>query len=258
MKSLQEIQADGLTGEFPSWIGQSWPDLHVLVLVAGKLTGQIPESICDCRGLQIFRVFNNSMTGTIPRCTCDLRKLTDIELSDNAFTGSIPDCIGDIPGIENLVISRTNVNGNFPESIGNLRNLSLFDISSNMMTGSIPNTINNLPEIAGFFISYNKFSTVESGLGNFFNRIKQYGCGFYSNPWSCPISSEVPKECQAECSKCNSDDKHDYCSSCIKDSDCGWCNEGPNCLEGSQDGPENIYKCLTNDWTYGGSDSSCP
>ena len=258
MKSLQEIQADGLTGEFPSWIGQSWPNLQVLVLVEGKLTGQIPESLCNCRAMQVLRIFNNSMTGSIPTCTCDMRKLKDIELSDNSFTGSIPSCIGDIPGIESLVISRTDVSGNFPQTIGNLRNLSLLDISSNRMTGYIPNTINYLQEIAGFFVCYNKFSTVESGLENFFNRIKNYGCAFYSNPWSCPVSPEVPKECQAQCSQCNSGDQHASCSSCVQDNDCGWCKEGPNCLEGSQDGPESIYKCLSNDWSYGGSDSSCP
>lgn len=253
MKSLQEIQADTLTGEFPSWIGQGWPNLQVLVLVQGKLTGELPESICDCRGLTMMRIFNNSMHGSIPRCVCDLRKLTDIELSDNDFTGAIPDCIGDIPGIESLVISRTNVSGEFPESIGNLRNLSLLDISSNRMTGEIPNSINFLKEIAGFFICYNKFSRVSSGCSNFFNRIKNYGCAFYSNPWSCPVSSEVPKECQAECSQCNSGDKHESCSSCVQDSECGWCNEGPNCLEGSQDGPDTIYPCSSSDWSYGGS-----
>ena len=259
MKSMQDIQADGLYGEFPSWIGQSWPDLRYLVIVQGQLTGEFPESLCDCRELEMLRIFNNSMTGSLPTCLCQLRKLKDIELSDNAFTGPIPYCIGDIPGIESLVISRTNVDGKFPDTIGNLRNLSLVDISSNKMTGSIPNTINNLQEIAGFFICYNKFSRVESGLENFFNRIKDYSCAFYSNPWSCPVSSEVPKECQAECSQCNSGNKHDSCSSCIQDTDCGWCNEGPNCLEGSQSGPESIYKCLTSDWSYGGgSDSSCP
>ena len=258
MKSLQDIQADGLTGAFPSWIGQGWPNLRNLVLTEGKLTGEFPESMCNCRELQILRIFNNSMASSIPNCICDLRKMTDIELSDNDFTGAIPYCIGDIPGIESLVISRTNVSGEFPQSIGNLRNLTLLDVSSNMMTGTIPNSINNLREIAGFFICYNKFSRVESGLSNFFNRIKDYGCAFYSNPWSCPVSSEVPKECQAECSQCNSGDKHDYCSSCVQDTDCGWCKEGPNCLEGTQDGPDTIYRCLANDWSYGASDSSCP
>lgn len=258
MKSLQDIEVDTLSGEFPSWIGDAWRDLRIIVMVDGKLTGELTESICNCRELQMFRIFNNSMTGSIPSCICDLRKITDIELSDNNFTGPIPSCIGDIPGIETLVISRTSVSGEFPDSIGYLRNLSLLDVSSNKMTGRIPNTLNNLQEIAGFFVCYNKFSTVESGLSNFFNRIKDYSCAFYSNPWSCPVSSEVPKECQATCSQCNTGDKHDYCSSCIQDNNCGWCSEGPNCLEGSQGGPEDIYKCLTNDWSYGGMDSSCP
>lgn len=256
MVSLSNIQADSLVGQFPSWIGK-WSKMQYMVIINGKLTGNFPSSLCDCQNMIQLRLFNNSMDGEIPQCLCNMRLLTDLELSDNGFTGPIPDCIGDIAGLENIAFSRNNMSGTFPGSIGYLKNLTVIDISANMFYGTIPNTINNLQLIAEFSICYNKFSSIDYGVDNFFNRIKDYSCLFYSNPWSCPLQVVVPKECSAECSNCNSGNKHNSCSTCIQDTQCGWCNQGRNCLEGSQQGPDTIYRCATNDWTSGSS-ATCP
>ena len=257
MTSLQNVQADGFTGPFPSWMGQKWSKLQYLVIVDGNLTGNFPSSLCDCQDMIEMRLFKNLLGGEIPQCMCNMRALQDIGLSDNSFTGPLPDCLGDITGLQNFAVSRNNLSGPFPASVGYLKNLTVFDISSNRFYGSIPNTIDNLRLIAEFAICYNKFSSIESGVDNFFNRIKNYGCLFYSNPWSCPLEVTVPKACQAECSDCNSGDKHSSCSSCITDTACGWCNEGKNCLEGSAQGPYQIYRCGREDWTSGAS-ATCP
>ncbi len=257
MTSMQQIQSDRMHGTMPDWFG-GWKDLQIFVVINGALTGNFPSSICDCTKLQNFRIFNNSLTGTVPRCICTFRSLTDIEISDNQFTGPMPDCIGDVTSLASIFFSRNNFSGELPASIGQLVNLETLDVSENMMYGRIPSTINNLrDEIAEFAICYNKFSEIDEGLGDFFNRIKDYGCAFYNNPWSCPLSTEVPKECSAECSKCNTGAQHGDCGSCIQSQGCGWCNDGPNCLEGQDSGPENSYRCEAEKWTFGTS-SSCP
>ena len=255
MTSMQQIQADGMHGTMPAWFGE-WRDLQIFVVINGRLTGNFPSSICDSTKMQNFRIFNNSLTGSVDRCICTYRSLTDFEISDNQFTGPIPDCIGDVASLTSMFFSRNNFSGELPASIGQLVNLETLDVSQNMMYGTIPSSINNLRnEIAEFAICYNKFSEIEDGLTDFFNRIKNYGCAFYSNPWSCPLPPEVPKECGAECSKCNTGSQHDGCSSCIMQDGCGWCNDGPNCLEGQAAGPETIYRC--DQWTFGAS-ASCP
>ena len=254
MTAMQEVQADQLYGPMPDWLGD-WRDLQLLILVNGGLTGNFPSSICDSTKLQIFRIFNNSLTGQVPRCICTFPALTDIEISDNQFTGPVPDCIGQVTSLVSIFFSRNNFSGEFPSSVGGLVHLETLDVSSNDMCGTIPNSINNLNvEIAEFAISYNKFSTIQDGMEDFFNRIKDYGCEFYGNPWSCPLPSEVPKECGAQCSKCNSGAMHSDCNSCIKQDGCGWCNECPNCLEGQSSGPYQIYHCQ--EWTYGSN--NCP
>ncbi len=257
MTSMQQIQADGLYGVMPDWFSE-WKDLQIFVLINGQLTGNFPTSICDSLKLQNLRIFNNSLTGQIPRCICTFKTLSDIEISDNQFTGPMPDCIGNVLSLTSIFFSRNNFSGELPPSIGQLVSLETLDVSENLMTGRIPSTINNLnSEIAEFAVCYNKFSEIDSGLEDFFDRIKNYGCAFYDNPWSCPVSSEVPKECDAVCSKCNTGSQHTDCNSCIGSAGCGWCSQGPNCIEGEATGPDVGYRCVPSQWTYGSS-ASCP
>ena len=258
MKSLQDIEMDMLKGELPEWIGDSWTNLEILILSNGGLTGQFPTTLCSLGKLQHLRIFNNSFTGTLPSCVCQMTTLLDFEVSDNSFTGSIPDCIGQLRNLGFLYLSRNNITGTLPVSMGQMVMAQIIDVSSNGITGSIPSSFGNLvQETVGFSLCYNKLSSIEDGLENFFNHIKDYSCALYSNPWTCPVPSVVPKECQAECSNCNSGPRHTNCSSCTSDSDCGWCNEGPNCLEGSSSGPNDIYWCKPKDWSYG-TQSRCP
>ena len=257
LTTLTDFQADLLKGELPSWLGESWSNLEILVMSAGYLTGEFPTSLCSLKKIQNLRLFNNSLTGMLPRCICTLTTLLDLELSDNHFTGPIPDCFGDLRKLQNLYLSRNNISGTLPVSMGEMTELQILDVSSNGITGSIPSSFANLvKETVGFALCYNKLSSVENGLKPFFDHIKDYSCELYSNPWFCPLSPDMPKECGAQCSQCNTGQKHTDCSSCISDQDCGFCNEGPNCLEGSSTGPDSMYWCKPEDW-YSNS-SRCP
>lgn len=257
MTELSNVEMESLKGELPSWIGDSWRQLTTLILVNGDLTGELPTSLCNLAQLQSLRLFNNSLSQQIPTCVCELRALQDLELSDNVFIGPIPSCIGDIQELSFLYLSRNNLSGILPDSFGDLQQLQLMDVSSNMLYGTVPSTLNNLAtDIVELALCYNKFSKIEDGLQDLFNRIQGYSCELYSNPWTCPLPSYVPKNCGAECSPCNTAENHASCSTCVKDQNCGWCNEGPNCLEGTASGPDTIYRCESADWTYG--ESGCP
>ena len=258
MTQLSNVEMDTLKGELPTWIGDSWRQLTILILVNGDLTGELPTSLCNLAQLQSLRLFNNSLSQQIPTCICELRALQDLELSDNTFIGPIPSCIGDIQELSSLYFSRNNLSGILPDSLGDLKQLQLMDVSTNMLYGTVPSTLNGLAtEIVELSLCYNKFSQIEDGLQDLFNRIEDYSCELYSNPWTCPLPSYVPKKCGAECSQCNTAENHASCSACTKDQNCGWCNEGPNCLEGTASGPDSIYRCEPADWSYG-SDSGCP
>ena len=257
MTSLQNVQMDGVFGMLPSFIGSSWTQLTDLVIVSGNLTGQFYTTFCNLQLVQSFRLFENQLTGTLPTCICEMKSLTDLELSDNQFTGSIPYCMGALSNLSTLYLSRNNLSGSLPTSIGDLSGLQILDVSSNLLTGSVPSSFAGLKTIVGFSLCYNKLYELEDGLEPLYDRIKDYSCELYSNPWSCPVPSDVPASCGAQCSQCNTDNKHTSCNICVSDSNCGWCNEGPNCLEGTSKGPDDIYRCYPQDWNYG-SASSCP
>ena len=259
MTKLTSVEIDGLYGDFPDFIGTSWSQVEYLLLVNGYMTGQFPTSLCNLKKVQFLGLYNNSLKGDLPSCICNLpQSLQYFELSDNQITGPIPDCIGNLTGIVNLYFSRNNISGSLPRSIGNLKHMEILDVSNNGIYGTIPSTFANLiGTTVQLGVCYNKLSTIEDGLEQFFDFIKGYSCLLYNNPWSCPLPSFVPKDCQATCSDCNSGSTHASCTACINNSDCGWCNEGGNCLEGSASGPGDYYRCEMSDWSYG-SQAHCP
>ena len=251
LTSLTDFEADLLKGELPNWIGDSWSNLQILFLSNGYLTGEFWPSFCSMKNIQHLRLFNNSLDGTLPQCICQLTSLLDLELSDNSITGSIPDCIGNLQNLQYFYLSRNNFTGTLPESMGKMVEAQILDVSSNGITGTVPSSFASLiKETVGFSLCYNKLSTIQDGLDAFFKHIKDYSCALYSNPWSCPLPSVVPKECGAQCSNCNTGQKHTDCSSCVSDMNCGFCKQGPNCLEGSKTGPDSMYWCKSEDWSY--------
>ena len=248
--SLQDIQLDGVSGALPSFIGEAWQKLVHLVMIDGTLTGGFDTALCTLQQLEDLRLFENKLSGTLPTCTCEMRSLATFEMSDNQLTGSIPYCIGSLSKLANFYLSRNNLTGTLPTSIGNLALLEIMDVSSNSITGTVPSSYAGLTEIVGFSLCYNKLYKLEDGLEPLYDRIKGFSCELYNNPWTCPLPSDVPASCGASCSKCNSGNKRTDCHECVADDGCGWCNEGPNCLEGTGSGPYE-YQCKSNDWFYG-------
>ena len=255
LTAMQDIELDSVSGKIPSFIGDSWNELVRLVIANGALAGEFDSALCNLQRLQAMILFGNTLSGTLPTCICELRNLMILELSDNQFSGSIPYCLGSLSKLTTLYLSRNNFSGILPSSIGSLAQLQIMDVSSNSLTGSVPSTYAGLTEIVGFALCYNKLYKFEDGLDPLYNRIKDYSCELYNIPWSCPLPSNVPTSCDATCSKCNTGAQHAECTECVADSNCGWCSEGPNCLQGTASRPDG-YHCNSQDWSYG-SKSAC-
>ena len=254
LTNLENVELQQMTGKIPDFIGNSWRKLQLLIIPRGELVGEIPSSICNLRDLQILWLFQNNLTGSIPSCISELSELTDLELSTNQLTGDIPSNIGDLRKLDRLYLSQNYLSGSLPSSLGNLGNAESIQLCQNALTGEVPSSLAALKgSLSELGLCYNKLSSFASGLEEFMKYIGNYGCELYSNPWECPVPSYIPKDCDCSCSQCNSGAKHSSCSSCVANSACGWCNEGPNCLEGDHSGPYNIYYCKNDDWTYGNS-----
>ncbi|XP_019856969.1 PREDICTED: probable leucine-rich repeat receptor-like protein kinase At1g35710 [Amphimedon queenslandica] len=249
--NLKNFQVDGLSGDLPD-IFDSWSKLEVLKVTFGQLTGEIPMSLCNLKSLQTLVISNNMITGTLPSCICKLSSttMTSIDLSSNHLTGHLPDCFGSLHNLTDLTLASNNFSGNLPASLGACSHLNSLYLAYNRFTGSIPYTYAKL-ELKTLEIQGNKLSTVDDGLEQFFTGISF--CSLYDNPWSCPLPTYLSNNtnCNPTCSKCNSLDKHTSCKACVSSSECGWCTEGPNCLEGTNQGPTYEYNCEPSNWIYG-------
>ena len=244
-----------LSGPIPSCIGDNTPLLVDLELSTNSFVGSVPSSLGSARSLQLIRLDGNNLTGVLPELLSNLMNLTELQLSDNNITGPIPTSFGYLRNLQFLEIANCRLTGPIPSSLGSLTNLQVINLCQNRLTGCVPSTLNALTDLGEFSICYNTINCVDSGLETFFNRMQHYGCVMYDNPWSCPLSTAVPKACQADCSPCNSGDSHNQCSTCVASTtaQCGWCSNGgaPNCLEGDSQGPAPGYYCPMNEWFFG-------
>ena len=256
MSSLKEIRIDSMNGNLPDWIGEGWSNIVSLSITYGQMSGTLPTSLCNFRMINYLDISSNRITGSLPECLCDLpsKTLTTLRISGNQLIGKIPDCFEKLHNLTSLSINDNKLTGYLPRSLGSLPRIRSIQLSGNDLYGSIPTEYAKLADsIDSFDISQNKINSIEDNLEPFFKAFQNSRgyCTLYNNPWTCPLPEYVHTSCNIECSKCNTPDKHASCTACVSDSQCGWCEEGGNCLPGSRAGPKPYsYSCNNSSWIY--------
>ena len=253
LRLLENVEIDGILGVLPDWLGTSWTRVQNLLLPRGNMSGSIPASICHLERVEYLWLFQNNLTGSIPDCMGKMVKLQSLELSDNRLSGSLPESLGELYNVSYFYASRNRLNGSLPESLSRMKALQVLDVSSNMITGGIPASyVAFTDRVYSFAVCYNSLSgPVPASLERFFKFIDDYTCDMYGNPWSCPVPGVVPKSCGCQCSECNTGAKRQSCAQCVASAGCGFCANGPNCIEGSASAPASGYECPVSQWTYG-------
>ena len=90
-------------------------------------------------------------------------------------------------------------------------------------------------------------SSVGDGLEYFFRHVNIY-CHLNmmtNNLYECPLPSYM----EGDCSLYNSGTKHNNCEESVS-AGCGWCSYGPNCVNGTYQGPVNTYSCPEGHWNF--------
>ncbi|XP_074335880.1 receptor-like protein 46 [Apium graveolens] len=90
----------------------------------------------------------NKLSGEIPVSLGNLKGLKLLNISNNRLSGYIPESFGGFDSIETLDISNNNISGTIPQSLRKLNQLSVLDVSNNKLSGKIPqggqmDTMNN-------------------------------------------------------------------------------------------------------------------
>lgn len=184
----------------------------------------------------------NKLDGSIPDCVFQMSSFIQLDLSNNLLSGQISEAIGELQKIENLFLYSNYFNGTLPRSIGELTTARTIALDNNFLIGDIPSEFDMLRNSQHDVILYfdnNILSTIGNGLEYFFKDMAYVG--LYGNPLQCPLPSYVQ---YAKCSMCNTGSNRNSCA------DCGWCSYGPNCIEGTHQGPSS-YSCPEDSWSFG-------
>jgi len=245
MTSLEHVSLC-LWDPLPDLVGNSWQRLREFTIVGGQYVGNIPTSLCKLDYLEHLEFSILQFTGIIPKCIFSMPNLIYVDLSYNRLSGPIPEVDGATKGIEHISLANNHLNGTLPPSFGQLTSLTYLSLANNMLIGEIPSEFSmlaNSTHLITVDLSYNMIFSFESGLEYFF---KDVIGDFYGNPFQCPLPSYVNT---AKCSLCNTGTKHSSCKDCVS-AGCGWCSYGPNCVEGSHQGPDNNYTCPEGYWSF--------
>lgn len=234
-------------GGIPDYIGDNWQQLSRLTMAHGGLYGTIPTSLCKLSKLQMLDLSYNKLDGLIPDCVFQIPSLVDLDLSSNLLSGQISEEIRELRKVENLFLHSNHFNGTLPKNIGELTTAKIIALDNNFFIGEVPSEfdlLRNSQHNIRIYLDNNMLSTIGNGLEYFFKDISYVG--LYGNPLQCPLPSYVQN---ANCSMCNTGSNHNSCSECLSDG-CGWCSYGPNCVEGTHQGPSS-YSCPEHSWSFG-------
>ena len=246
MVSLENISLC-LWDPLPDFVGKSWQRLREFTIVGGQYVGNIPVSLCKLVQLERLEFSISQFTGLIPDCIFSMPKLIYVDLSYNGLSGPIPKAIGAAKSIKHISLANNHLNGTLPQDIGQLTSLTYLSLANNILIGKIPSEFGMLTANSSHSVtvdlSYNMIFSIESGLEYFF---RDTSGNFYGNPFQCPLPPYVH---DATCSMCNTGANHNSCEECVS-AGCGWCSYGPNCVEGSHQGPVNNYMCPEGYWSF--------
>ncbi|KDO52976.1 hypothetical protein CISIN_1g042359mg [Citrus sinensis] len=175
-----DVGENEFVGNIPTWIGERFSRMVVLILRSNKFHGPLPTGLCDLAFLQILDIADNNLSGAIPNC---INNLTGM-VTACSFTRSVqqylplPIDVGvilvekasvvskgemvDYEDILNLVrmidISRNNFSGKIPLEVTNLKALQSLNFSYNSFTGRIPESIGVMRSLESIDFSANQLS----------------------------------------------------------------------------------------------------
>lgn len=178
-----------------------------------RLTGTLPESICDLGGLQILTLSNNKLTGNLPQFLDRLKSLEVLVLVGNHLNGYIPPTIGLLPSLVTLDLSKNDFEGELPlelgylpmltslkiseciylwgglpEEIGNLKYLEVLMITKNNITGIIPENFKKLESLKRLDLSDNHLSDTLSAEFGKLNKLEYLYLDFNQLTGSIPAT----------------------------------------------------------------------
>ncbi|KAJ1691950.1 hypothetical protein LUZ63_016105 [Rhynchospora breviuscula] len=167
-------------------------NLEILALGNCGLTGQIPDSLAQCKKLEVLDLSWNRITGAIPGWLGELDYLTYLDISNNSLSGGVPKTLTQLKSLvsghtssnmtyfglplyvkrnrstnglqynqlssfpPSLYLNNNGLNGSIWPEFGNLKSLHVLDLSHNGLTGHIPESLADMENLEVLDLSFNQ------------------------------------------------------------------------------------------------------
>ncbi|XP_062167818.1 receptor-like protein 43 [Alnus glutinosa] len=134
-----------------------------------KLTGEIPQLICNLSSIVFLDGSNNYLSGLLPQCLGNLSdSLSVLNLHDNGFHGTIPETFAEGNKLKMIHFSQNQLQGRLPRSLANCTMLEALNLGHNQMNDTFPFWLGILPKLRVLILRSNGiYGAMENLNSNF-------------------------------------------------------------------------------------------
>ncbi|KAG2722069.1 hypothetical protein I3760_02G112500 [Carya illinoinensis] len=145
------------------------PSIVLYSVSNNKMTGEIPDLICNLSLINILDLSSNNLSGPLPQCLGNLSdSLTIVDVQDNNFHGTIPRIRGEGKELKLIDFSQNHLQGRVPRSLANCTKLEVVNLGNNQIHDIFPSWLGILPELRILILRSNKLhGTIGSSDSNF-------------------------------------------------------------------------------------------
>ncbi|KAL1816963.1 hypothetical protein ACET3Z_019537 [Daucus carota] len=156
--SYVDYSANNFSSSISLDIGKNLAFAYFFSVSSNKLTGTIPESICEATYLQVLDLSNNGFSGVIPSCLLgQTDSLVVMNLGNNKFSGDINGTFMENCGLRTLDLHANSLQGNVPISLSKCTMLEVLNLGSNQINDTFPCFLKNSSSLRVLVLRSNKF-----------------------------------------------------------------------------------------------------
>ncbi|KAK0584687.1 hypothetical protein LWI29_017110 [Acer saccharum] len=153
-----DYSSNNFTSSIPDDIGNIALRMEFFSVSNNKLTGVIPESLCNATRLQVLDLSINNLSGRIPTSLIEMGKnLGVLNVRRNSLYGTIPDRFRGDCGLQTLSMNSNQLEGSVPKSLANCTKLEVLDLGNNNIRDAFPCWLKNVSSLHVLVLRSNKF-----------------------------------------------------------------------------------------------------
>ncbi|CAI8611610.1 unnamed protein product [Vicia faba] len=182
-----------LSGTIPTWFGQSFPFLRILILRSNAFYGELSLDFSKLDSLQILDLARNDLSGNIPASLSYLKAIAQVQKKNKYLLyGKFEEHYYE-ESLDVIVWFGGSQLVNKPYNWPNMLQLSSLDLSNNKLTGTIPSSLSSLSFLGSLDLSNNNLRGVIPYTGHMttFDALT-----FTGNPGLC--GPPLPVKCSGD------------------------------------------------------------